>query len=206
MWTSFFDKIYVINLPKRIDRLLQFVEEMEKYEIEFEIINGIEHESGAEGLRQTVENIFIDAIEKKYDNILIFEDDCYFVEGKSTVDWTMENAIKELPEQWQILYLSAQPTNGFNRRQSGCLLQLDGAFATHSWAISNQGMREILSVGLDAPIDNSIVKSIQPLQRCFITYPILTSQRAGMSDIGRTDIDWQPFIVSRYYQKLGEMK
>jgi GR25 family glycosyltransferase involved in LPS biosynthesis len=205
MWTNFFDKIYCINLPKRVDRLLQFVEEMEKYEIEFEIVNGIEHESGAEGLRQTVEKLFIDAIEKKYNNILIFEDDCYFVEGKSTVDWTMENAIKELPEQWHILYLSAQPTNGFNRRQSGCLLQLDGAFATHSWAISNQGMREILSAGLDAPIDNSIVKSIQPLQKCFITYPLLTSQRESFSDIGKTVINWHTFIVDRYNQKLGEI-
>jgi GR25 family glycosyltransferase involved in LPS biosynthesis len=205
MWTNFFDKIYCINLPKRIDRLLQFVEEMEKYEIEFEIVNGIEHESGAEGLRQTVENIFKDAIEKKYNNILIFEDDCYFVEGKSTVDWTMDKAIKELPEDYQILYLGAQVTNGFKRRQGECLFQLDLAFATHAWALSRQGMMEIISCGLEAPIDNSVVKTIQPLQRCFITYPLLASQRESFSDIGKQVIDWNPFIVTRYNQKLGEI-
>lgn len=205
MWTNFFDKIYVINLPKRIDRLMQFVEEMEKYEIEFEIVNGIEHESGAEGLRQTVENIFKDAIDKKYNQILIFEDDCYFVEGKSTVDWTMDNAIKELPEDWHILYLGAQVTNGFKRRQGSCLFQLDLAFATHAWALSRQGMMEILAVGLEAPIDNSVVKTVQTQQKCFITYPLLASQRAGFSNIGNTEIDWNPFIVNRYSQKLGEI-
>jgi GR25 family glycosyltransferase involved in LPS biosynthesis len=205
MWTNFFDKIYCINLPKRIDRLLKFVEEMEKYEIEFEIVNAIEKENGAEGLRETVENIFKEAIDKKYEQILIFEDDCYFVEGKSTVDWTMDNAIKELPEDYHILYLGGQLTNGFKRRQGMSLFQADMIFATHAWALSRQGMMEIISYGLESPIDNSVVKTIQTQQKCFITYPLLASQRAGFSDIGKTDIDWNPFIVTRYNQKLGEI-
>ena len=64
---------------------------------------------------------------------------------------------------------------------------------------------EIMSAGLDSPIDNSVVKTIQPLQKCFITYPILTSQRESFSDIGKTVINWHPFIVDRYNQKLGEI-
>ena len=67
-------------------------------------------------------------------------------------------------------------------------------------------MKEIIAAGLEAPIDNSIVDKVQPMQRCFITYPILTTQRAGVSDIGNTFIDWHPFLIGRYNQKLAELK
>jgi GR25 family glycosyltransferase involved in LPS biosynthesis len=206
MWTDFFDRIVVINLPKRVDRLIEVSQELDNYGIEFDLVDGIEHEKGAEGLRQTVENILKDSIQKKHKAILIFEDDCLFVEPKDVVDRTMEDAIKDLPEYWHILYLSAQATDGFKRRHSSALLQLDKAFATHSWAISLQGMKEIIAAGLEAPIDNSIVDKVQPMQKCFITYPILTTQRAGVSDIGNTFIDWHPFLIGRYNQKLAELK
>lgn len=200
MWTNFFDKIYCINLPKRTDRLIKFVEEMDKYGIDFDLVNGIENENGAEGLRQTVENILNDALDKNYEQILIFEDDCYFLCDPNPI---MELAIKELPEYWHILYLGGQCVNGFNRRHSQTLLQLDTCYATHSWAISRQGIKEILAVGLNAPIDNSLVDNIQKQEKCFITYPLLTCQRAGMSNIGNTEIDWSTFIIDRYNQKLA---
>ena len=200
MWTDFFDKIYCINLPKRVDRLILFCEEMDKYNINFEIVNGIEHEKGAEGLRQVVENIFNEAVEKNYENILIFEDDCYFLCDPNPI---MEQAVKELPEYYHILYLGGQASDGFKRRHSATLLQLDKCFATHAWALSIQGIKEILAAGLKAPIDNSVVDTIQNQQRCFITYPLLSSQREGYSDICMNDINWNPFIIDRYNQKLA---
>ncbi len=78
------------------------------------------------------------------------------------------------------------------------------AFATHAWAISLDGMKEILSAGLEAPIDNSVVKTVQPRGHTYITHPLLCTQRPGYSDIGRTEINWQPFIEQRYYQKFSE--
>ena len=183
-WINFFDGIYCINLAKRQDRLIEFTEEAEKYSIPFELITAIEHSQGAEGLRLTIEKIFENAIEKNYEQILIFEDDCVMTQGIEIFHDTMNNAIKQLPKNWDIMYLSGQVTCGFKYRHSANLLQLDGCFATHSWAISLQGMKEILSQGLYAPIDNCLVDRIQKLQRCYITYPILTTQRAGTSDIG----------------------
>ena len=57
-WTNFFDGIYVLNLRHRTDRLLHITEEMEKYDIGFELVTSIENENGAEGLRQTVVKLF----------------------------------------------------------------------------------------------------------------------------------------------------
>ena len=204
MWTDFFDKILVINLPSRTDRLLQIAEELYKWGIPYELVNATPHDNGAEGLRITVEKIFRDAIADNLNSVLIFEDDAMFVDSCGNPNDTMEQVVKQLPPTWQILYLGAQCTNGFKAKTSSNLLLLDMAFATHAWAISLDGMKEILAAGLESPIDNSIVKTVQPNGHTYITYPLLCTQRPGYSDIGRTEINWQPFIEQRYYQKFSE--
>lgn len=201
MWTNWFDKTYVLNLRKRIDRLIHVCEEMSKYNIDFELVTSIENkENGAEGLKDTIVELFNNALLNNYSKILVFEDDIKWVTDPNP---TMEMVVKELPEYWHICYLGGQPSNGFNRRHSSSLLQLDTCFATHAWAISNQGMKEILASGLKAPIDNSIVDTVQKQQKCFITYPLLASQKEGYSDIGGTEINWNPFIINKYNEKLS---
>ena len=66
-------------------------------------------------------------------------------------------------------------------------------------------MKEILSQGLYAPIDNCFVERIQPMGETYITFPLLCTQKPGYSDIGQSEINWLPFIEQRYYQKLGEL-
>ena len=90
-------------------------------------------------------------------------------------------------------------------RVSPNLLLVENAYATHAWALSLHGIREVLMSVLEAPIDNSVVNKIQPQGNTYITYPLLCSQRAGVSDIGNTYIDWNPFIEHRYYQKIAEL-
>jgi len=204
-WTDFFTKIFVINLPERTDRLLEIAEELEKWNIPYELKNAIKKENGAEGLRETVWNIIEEGVANNWQSVLIFEDDCVFVESCGNPNETMEQVVKQLPEMWQLLYLGGQVTNGFKLRHSPNLLLLDMCFATHGWALSLDAMKNIMSEGLEAPIDNSIVKTIQPRGHTYITYPLLCTQRPGHSDIGGTYINWQPFIEQRYYQKLGEL-
>jgi GR25 family glycosyltransferase involved in LPS biosynthesis len=204
-WTNFFTKIFVINLPERTDRLLEVAEELYKWKIPYELVNAIKHESGAEGLRMTVEKIFREAIANEWESVLIFEDDAMFVDSCGNPNDTMNEVVKQLPLNWDILYLGAQCTTGFKLRKSANLLLVENAFATHAWAISLHGMKEILMAGLEAPIDNCIVAKIQSHGTTYITYPLLATQRPGMSDIGNTYINWQPFIENRYYQKLGEL-
>lgn len=205
-WIDFFTKIFVINLPERTDRLLDIAGELDKWDIPYELVNAIKHEKGAEGLRLTVQGIFEKAVENKWDSVLIFEDDAMFVESCGNPNETMEKVVKQLPEAWHILLLGAQVTGGFRARTSPNLLRVEKAFATHAWALSLQGMKEILIQGLYAPIDNCIVEKIQPMQQTYITYPLLCTQKEGMSDIGGQFIDWRPFIENRYYQKLGEIQ
>lgn len=204
-WTDFFTKIFVINLPERTDRLLDIAEQLYKWNIPYELVNAVRHENGAEGLRITVEGIFREAVKQEWESILIFEDDAIFVDSGGNPNEVMEKVVKQLPKTWDILYLGAQCTTGFKMRVSSNLLLVENAYATHAWALSLHGIKEVLMSVLEAPIDNCVVKKIQPQGNTYITYPLLCSQRAGMSNIGNTYIDWSPFIEQRYYQKLGEL-
>ncbi|MCL4419945.1 hypothetical protein M1146_07700, partial [Patescibacteria group bacterium] len=196
-------RIVVINLPSRLDRLLQVTEEMEKYDIPFELVDGMTSElGGAEGLKLTVEKIFKESIEKKHQHILVFEDDVVFVENPNSF---MDEVVKQVPENYDIIFLGCQCTRGMKYRYSPNLLQLDGAFATHAAFYSLQGMNEIINNGLKAPIDNYYVDQIENQQRCYVTFPLLATQRAGVSSIGNTYIEWDKFITPRYYQKLAEI-
>lgn len=205
MWTNFFDKIYLVNLEKRTDRLLESASIFEKYKIPFHIFTAIEDSNGAKGLRDTMTMIFDDAIENKYENILVFEDDVKMVEEVVRFNQVMESAISQLPPNYLLFYLGGQPTGGYSYRYSANLLPALKYFATQSVAYSAQGIKEIRTKDFGYPIDNWIVDEIQVLGRCFAVDPILCSQRKGFSDIGRNEIDWNPFIVAKHQQKIAEM-
>lgn len=200
MWTDFFDEIVCINILSRTDRLFEVTEELCKYSIPFQRVSGIEKENGADGLKETLELILKDAVDRKLSSILIFEDDVLF---KTDPNPVMEQAVKELPHDWHILFLGGQAAAGFHYRHSSSLFQLDTCYATHAFAISNQGMKEVLSHGLYAPIDNCMVDTIQKLQKCYITYPLLATQRAGFSSIGQAWIDWDIFISKKYNDAIS---
>jgi hypothetical protein len=203
-WTDFFDCIYLINLAKREDRLLQAAEELEKFNIPYKRICAIEKENGAEGLRDTMLLIFNEAIEQDYKNILIFEDDIEFCE--EDVNDVMSKAIAQLPSSYRLLFLGCQPTAGFSHFHSPNLLPAIKCFATHAVAYSRKCMEEIVALRMEFPIDNWMVTEIETRGECFVTYPMLASQRPGVSDIGKTFINWKPFMDARYTQKIHELK
>lgn len=205
MWVDFFDNIYLVNLVKRTDRLLQSVEHLDEYDIPYTLFNAVEKENGAEGLRDTMNLIFEDAIQNNYSNILVLEDDCLFITEKIWVDETMKNVVKELPENYWLCYLGGQATGGFQNFYTSHLLPVIKFFSTHAVMYSKQGIKEILSINLGFPIDNWICENIQTQGNCYCTYPMLASQRPGVSDIGKEFIDWRPFMDIRFNQKINEL-
>ncbi len=206
-WLSFIDKVYLVNLAHREDRLLESAKLLEEYQIPYQVFPAIQdREQGARGLRDTMLALFKEALENNHENILVFEDDIKMVEDKQTFDYTMDNAVKQLPENYHLFYLGGQATSGYASVYSTNLLPAINYFATHSVCYSRQGMKEILAMGMGFPIDNWIVKELQPVGNCFAVNPILCSQRPGFSDIGQSEINWNPFIVDRHNQKVAEIK
>lgn len=203
-WTSFFDKIVVINLPTRNDRLVATMGELDKHNIPFDLVEATSHENGAMGLQITMINLFKDCIEKGYKNILVFEDDVEFL--NEDVNGTMDKVVEQLPDNYHIIYLGCQPTHGYPRFYSDNLLPVTGAFATHACGYSLSAMKSLVALDMQPPIDNFIVRVLQPEGKCYQTYPFLATQREGFSDIGKAEISWKPFLEVRHKQKIAEMK
>lgn len=203
-WISKIDEIVVLNLPEREDRLIQFTAMMEEYKIPFRRIEAIKKDNGAEGLRDSMVKLFTEALSKRHKNILVFEDDCLFVEEVETFHDTMNKAIDNLPELWVMCFLGCQVTGKFIHRHHPNILSASKVFSTHAVLYSERGMKECLSQGFSYPIDNYYVDKIEPLRASYVVWPLLATQREGYSDICKNDISWIPFINGSYNQKYAE--
>lgn len=204
-WVAKIDRIVCLNLTHRTDRLLDFTEQMENYQIPFERISAIhDKERGARGLRDTMVQLFTEEIEKGTEHILVFEDDAECVVEPQRFHLTMDSIVEQMPANYHMILLGCQLTGRINSFYTPNLIQVVKAFSTHAVLYSLQGMKEIINRGIGFPIDNWMVESVQPLGQTYCTYPLLVSQKPGHSDIGGQFISWKPFMDVRYQQKINE--
>jgi len=211
-WVNKIDRIVCFNLQKRTDRLLEFTEQAEKYEIPFERFNAIEDkQQGARGLRDSMVTIFTESIAKEHKHVIIFEDDCDIIQVPILFHETMNRVMEQIPETYHMVFLGCQLTSRPSHFHSPNLIPVIKAFSTHAVMYSLQGMKEILSkpdfhTDKGYPIDNWMVEAIQPIGQTYCTYPLLCSQKDGISDIGGGQfMSWKPFIEGRFDQKIAEM-
>ena len=109
-----FDKVYCVNLDKRPDRLENFKNQVEKYDLgNFEIFKAIDGKNldmsefktklrpGELGLILTIINIVKICKSNNYENVLIVEDDCEFNNEINFIDSYFE----KLPSDWDMTFL-----------------------------------------------------------------------------------------------------
>lgn len=202
-WLNKINRIVVLNLSHREDRLLHFAEQADKYQIPYERIEAIKDTQGAKGLRDSMVKLFNDEIEKDTRHILVFEDDAKIVVEPFWFHDTMDKVAEQLPENYWMCFLGCQITGSVSHFASPNIIQATKMFSTHAVIYSLQGMKEIMARGFDYPIDNYFVDKIEGAGNSYCTYPLLCSQTAGVSDIGGQEIDWNPFIVHKYAERLS---
>jgi len=188
-WT-FFNKILVINLPDRTDRLDQFSDECDKVGIRrVDIIHGIKGENAVLGFNQAQHN----ALEACEGNSLVLEDDVVFK------DWEhLKFSLHELPMDWDLCYLGANVvgTNLCNwdppKQYTQHLKRVTQAWTTHAVAYSQKGRDTILANWnhKDGQIyDDFLRVNLERLQ-AFIVSPMVADQRPGFSDIWNTNTNY----------------
>lgn len=206
-WTDTIKDIVCLNLAHREDRLLAFTEQAEKYGIPFLRVAAIQDkEQGARGLRDTMLKLFNEHIERGTEHLLVFEDDALAVADDITFHNTMDKVVQQMPSNYHMIFLGCQVTQRISHFHSENIFQVTNAFSTHAVLYSLAGMKAVLSTNLDYPIDNHLVKELQPLGHCYAVDPLLFSQVPGHSDIGHNFIDWSPFIEQRHQQRMIEFK
>ena len=198
---SYFDNVYLINLERRKDRLEWVSNELKKYGITFQRFNAIDGlyfedyvkydeetaekmrwTGGAAALVETTQLILLDAIEKKYDKILILEDDIIF---NPSINSIFEQTYTTIPSDWETLYFGAlhrkpyEPINNF-------LAKVEKCYCCHCYAIHSSIFKLMLELirKKEKPIDEYTSADIQPRGRSYCFMPNLVYQKTDYSDIG----------------------
>jgi GR25 family glycosyltransferase involved in LPS biosynthesis len=127
--------------------------------------------------------------------LLALEDDAVFQ------NWDhLPDAIAELPEDWDVLYLGANITDmvfGIKEfpplKYSRYLYRVRKAWTTHAVAYSRRIVETIVRsypVHEFNMFDNWLNESILPHHKCFLVNPMICWQRPGKSDLWGTETDY----------------
>ena len=164
----------VINLDSRRDKWRACEMELGPH-FELERVPAIKNDWGWLGLWQTFKQIFAQAD----GDILIFEDDATY-RGWAT---NLENAIKDLPEGWEMLMLGANIKDQRLDRINNTLARTYGAWTTHAIYYSHSLCKEMATLDLTVPIDEYFRTVVHPRGNSYVVYPFVSYQRPSDSDI-----------------------
>jgi hypothetical protein len=186
--------VNVINLNSRPERLSQIREELSKVGMNakrFEALTG-----GWKGCRDS--HLALLEANKSEPFHIILEDDCVFSNDFNEV---IIEAIKELPTDWDCLYLGGSPRKT-QERYSDHLFKANNVWTTHSiiWHNRTGGAVEYILSHKDDILKWDVYLSsvIHNLFNCFLVFPLLCDQReTGTSDTcKRSDVS----TIKKNYQ------
>jgi len=157
---NYFEKSFYINLDERQDRKLLFEKRASKLDFNIERFNAIkvpnnfidksslkneERRKQKLGCSLSHFEIIRQAKENKLKNVLIFEDDCVFVDNFNDKLLKCVNELKN--KDWDLFYLGGEP-NALCDKAGEYIYKMNngGAYSTHAYAINNCFFDKILSI------------------------------------------------------------
>ena len=229
---NFFEKIYCINLKDRPDRWDKCRKIFQEYGINsYERIDGVkiiekeypylDQKSRSQlGCSLSFYRIIKNAYDNKFKNILIFEDDFLFVNSKEKTEELLSSSIRNLPEEWDVLYLGANimydycvnPIIYFKEH----ILKINSAYCMHSVAFSAKGISAFIEKFPDEIVfvkkiiddykilDVFMAKEFCFENSCFITNGMLCTQNIGFSSIENCVTDYSD-LLNRYNRAVDNL-
>lgn len=210
-YTRFFDQVYYINLDRRSDRREHMDKQLRKFGLSANRVAAVDGKNvqwkpeygvisnywnnGAFAYCLSYRVAIVDAMKKGYDNVLILDDDCVFQDNMWEI---LEKAQAELPEDWHMLYFGAnhghpQPVSVPTEqdRIGDHIYKLKGSMGSHAIILNKACFQTVLNY-LAAPYGplDMFFSMYQKFFPCYITYPGLASQLAGVSDIINKEVNY----------------
>lgn len=227
-YLDFFEEVFYINLDYRTDRKEHFEKECKKIDLTPIRFPGIipdekdiiipdylnNKERGDQkykvGCTLSHQSIIKKAKDLNLNNVLIFEDDCVFIN-----EFKFDNCIisfkeqlllyiKEIEEnniEWDIFYLGGEPnTDGIKITENIYTVKNGGFYTTHSYAVNKRYFNNILNFDKNNLID---IHYIHDNNKVIFGKNLLTYQYDSYSDLWgvlKTNIknntikEWEKFI------------
>ena len=192
---------YCINLPERPEKWNAAQSEFKKLRGNVLKWNATKEVIGFDGCRKSHLGLMNHHLQT-YGNELftVYEDDVQFcVQNPQDA---IEQAMRELPDDWDMLYLGATLTENL-KKYSPHLYRLHKAWTTHAMIFNNQnGVVDFIleNNGGGRKIDVFYADVVQQRFNCFITNPMIATQRNGFSDILNKNVN-NGNIIQDYYKK-----
>jgi glycosyl transferase family 25 len=203
---NYFKNIYCINLDRRLDRWLKFIEECKINSIENvnrvsaidgdKIVNNSQLLNGELGILLTHYEIIKNAKNNNLENILILEDDVIFNSEIKNIDKIM----KLIPDDWDFIYFGGNHIYGDTPEKiNEKVLKLNNTVSLHCVAIKNTVYDTILNLlpKQEIQVDGYYSKLHKEFNSYGIT-PNLAKQREDFSDIQKKIVNYDSFFNQNY--------
>jgi len=198
MLNDFFDKIYVINLRRRPDRLEHITKEFNKIKTEFTLVEAVDGSAirtnttvgngwnykGVTGCAYSHKKVFLDALKNNFKKILVVEDDNVFSENFNK-DFNF--FYKQVPKNWDMLYFGGNHQVK-NKSINVNVEKISHTLTTNCYGIDTQHLPFLLShlpektEKLKYPID-ILLTSLQQKHNSYALKPKICWQLEDFSDI-----------------------
>ena len=211
------DKIFVINLEYRTDRKEQMIVELQKHNItNYEFFKAVRpsiqdiidwnssycqhvkssfneqdkflyYQIGCLGCLKSHVEVCKLALERKYKNILILEDDTEFIYSLEE----LSKYSKQINDNYDMLYLCGSHLDKKEKVQEN-IMKVNGTHTTGSYLITENAMKYLLEniESYAKEIDVFYGREIQTRFNCYCTIPHITRQAPGYSDIQQGNVSY----------------
>jgi GR25 family glycosyltransferase involved in LPS biosynthesis len=191
---------YCINLDHRTDKWEQVQEEAKKLGVDLIRFSAFKERRGHDGCRKSHLSILN---ELKNEPMFMLTEDDFKIIVDDPID-LVNKAVSQLPADWDMLYLGATLTQPIDRYSEN-LYRIKRAWATHAIIYNNQNgvVEYILQNHNTQKFSVFLCDDVQLKFNCYITYPMVATQRAGHSDILRHHVTYEG-IEQRYKKYAGK--
>ncbi len=200
------DKVFLVNLDSRKDRLEISDCALKEQGIEYERFPAVYDVNGVKGLLLSMRNLFRLCIAMNYTKgVLVFEDDVEFL---LPIVPFLRECLPQLPKDYLTFHLGLNLLS-VPKRVSPNLLLIDQSYSTHAIIYSFEAVKLLLPL-LERPenkaYDILMRDELQIYCRSYASFPMIATQRTNHSDIEGKEINWKDLSVSSYNRLTKDLQ
>jgi len=183
---EYFDKVVVINLDRRKDRLEKVDAQLQELGITYERFSAIDAKALDIDPIQACKQSHLQVLEESVGKTLILEDDAYFMEGFNE---RFTEFIELLPKDWHIFYLGAVLLN--SERCNDIMVRAMDTSSLHAYCVNPEFKEIALEQGRDYPEHIDVAYRLLHRQyRSYAAKPTMVKQYPSYSDLMLEDVDY----------------